>query len=432
MGRNGKHQFRAMLGALAIDNFGSGLFLPVTLIYLTRVAEIELPLAGALLAAGTVAGILMPPLAARQVDRWNARTVAAASQVLQAAGMIALLLAGGVVPVLVGSVLVAAGTQIFYASLGTMTAEASSDEAKDRSFALVAMVRSAAFGLGGLAGGILVSLQDAVWLRIGVATNAVTFLAAAALLTILVHPHPRSTGSPNSVSAATGRILKDRSYLVLLATTFFVMLGIDLFMVVMPVYVANVLLAPGWVIGVNIAVVTLLGSTTATWAVRMTDRWRRTTVQSVAAVVLIIWSLGMAALTSVPSSLLVPFLVVLSIVFAVGSVLSGPRLSGILAALAPAERRGQYFAYFQYSFTAAQLVAPLMAGLLMVHAWLPWIVNAMALCCGLVLLWWLNSHLPPKALGGSAGTTEFETADTSVGGDPGPSKPVTATSFSAR
>lgn len=267
----------------------------------------------------------MPPVAARQVDRWNARTVAAASQVLQAAGMIALLLAGGVVPALVGSVLVAAGTQIFYASLGTMTAEASSDEAKDRSFALVAMVRSAAFGLGGLAGGILVSLQDAVWLRIGVATNAVTFLAAAAaaLLTVLVHPHRRSTASPYSVSAtATGRILKDRSYLVLLATTFFVMLGVDLFMVVMPVYVASVLLAPGWVIGVNIAVVTLLGSTTATWAVRVTDRWRRTTVQSAAAVVLIIWSLGMAALTSVPSSLLVPFLVILSIVFAVGSVVS--------------------------------------------------------------------------------------------------------------
>ena len=47
--------------ALGIDNFGSGLFLPLTVVYVTRVAGLALCTAGIVVSLGTLAGLAMPP-----------------------------------------------------------------------------------------------------------------------------------------------------------------------------------------------------------------------------------------------------------------------------------------------------------------------------------------------------------------------------------
>jgi hypothetical protein len=46
-----------LLVALGADNFGSGLFLPVVLLYVTRVVGVPLAVAGTAVTAGTVAGL---------------------------------------------------------------------------------------------------------------------------------------------------------------------------------------------------------------------------------------------------------------------------------------------------------------------------------------------------------------------------------------
>jgi hypothetical protein len=48
---------RALLTALAVDNFGSGLFLPLSLLYVTRVVRLPLATAGTVVALGTLAGL---------------------------------------------------------------------------------------------------------------------------------------------------------------------------------------------------------------------------------------------------------------------------------------------------------------------------------------------------------------------------------------
>jgi hypothetical protein len=60
---------RALLIALGIDNVGSGLFLPLTLVYATQVVGLPLAVAGVTVTAGTVVGLLVPPVADRFVDR---------------------------------------------------------------------------------------------------------------------------------------------------------------------------------------------------------------------------------------------------------------------------------------------------------------------------------------------------------------------------
>ena len=53
----------ALLAALGADSAGSGLFLPLALLYVTRDVGLPLATAGTVVAAGTVAGLAVPPLA---------------------------------------------------------------------------------------------------------------------------------------------------------------------------------------------------------------------------------------------------------------------------------------------------------------------------------------------------------------------------------
>src|SRR5947199_5559600 len=76
----------ALLCALGIDNFGSGLFLPLALVYVTQVVGMPLAVAGSSVTLGTVAGLLVPPLAGRLVDRVGPREVVIAAEVLQFLG----------------------------------------------------------------------------------------------------------------------------------------------------------------------------------------------------------------------------------------------------------------------------------------------------------------------------------------------------------
>jgi hypothetical protein len=51
----------ALLTALGADNAGSGLFLPVALLYVTRDVGLPLAVAGTVVALGTVADLAVPP-----------------------------------------------------------------------------------------------------------------------------------------------------------------------------------------------------------------------------------------------------------------------------------------------------------------------------------------------------------------------------------
>ena len=95
----------ALLTALGVDNFGSGLFLPVALVYVTKVVGLSLATAGTVVALGTVAGLAVPPVAGRLVDRAGSRRVVIGAELLQALGLLAYLAARGT-----AAVAVAAGT----------------------------------------------------------------------------------------------------------------------------------------------------------------------------------------------------------------------------------------------------------------------------------------------------------------------------------
>jgi MFS family permease len=368
--------FRAMLIGLGLDNFGSGLFLPLTLVYLERVAGIPLGTAGTVLAAGTLAGTFAPAAVARYVDRWGPRRVVVLSQLLQAVGMLAYLVARDIPLAVAAAVLTAAGVQVFYSALGAMTSEASQDEDRDRAFATVNMVRTAAFGAGGLAGGILLGVPHDAGLVACVALNAATFLVSSAILAFAGPSTSPAAVIQDARPVSMWAPLRNRAFLLLCAVAFLLFLSADLFLVLMPAYADGALGTPGWVVGASIAVNTGLGAIGATWAVARTHSFGRTTNLVIAAVLLAGWGIGMALLGALPPEFRPAALIAVTVLLSGGGLIGGPRAFAALAEIAVPEQKGAYFSLFQYSFTAAALIAPLFAGLMPVTPWAPWAVNA--------------------------------------------------------
>lgn len=376
----------ALLIALGVDNFGSGLFLPLTLVYATREVGLPLAVAGVTVTAGTVVGLLVPPVAGRYVDRVGPRPVVIASQVVQALGALAFLVADGVVTVAIAVCLLAAGQQMFYSSLFALIADVVGDRPKDHPFAVVGMVRSACFGLGALAAGALLALGE---LRVAAAINAVSFVACAVLLASRVRaPHTATTRTPGRIS---------RRFLGIIVVTGLVALGLDFFLVGLPVYVLD-LGSPVWLPGVILALHTAVTSTCGTLAVRVTRNLPRTSTLAHAGVLLAVWCALCLVAGALPAGWRPAWLLATSLVLAAGGVLFGARVNALAVAMAPAESRGRHLAAFQYAFTVPVVLAPAVVALFAAGVWVPWLVVAACALAGAGAFRWLGARLPADAL----------------------------------
>lgn len=389
--------FRTLLVALGVDNFGSGMFLPLIMVYITRVAGVPLGTAGVVVAAASVLGLAVPAAASRMVDRTGPRVLVVVSQLVQAAGMLAYLVAGGVLPTALGALLSVAGLQLFYSCLSMLVVDVVGEGPKDHPFALVTRVRGASFGLGALTGGVLASLGDAGWMRAGVTFNVVTFLVAAVVLLLRVHPvAPASHTRP--VEPAPASALRSRPFLGLMAVAFLTTLPTDFLLGGNAVYLTDYLGVDAWLIGFGVALLTAFSATLGTTAVRLTNRFARTTTEASGVVVLLLWAVVSGLAIYVPGSLRTPLVLVLAVIVAVANVIPMARLAAMAEATAPEPQKGRFLAMFQYPFSVAQVVGPLLASLLAVAAWLPWVVMSVGLVVALAVLGWLRTTLPREAV----------------------------------
>lgn len=376
-----------LLVALGVDNLGSGLFLPLTIVYATRVVGLPLGVAGVTVTVGTLVGLLVPPVAGRFVDRVGPRPVVIASQILQAAGALAFAVAHGVGGVAVAVCLLAAGQQLFYSSLFALISDVVGDRSKDHPFAVVSMVRSACFGLGGLLAAWLLTVDA---LRVAVFVNAASFVVCAAMLAAFVRaPHVREGAHVG------GRV--SWQFLRVVFLTGLVAVGFDFFLVGIPVYVLD-LGAPTWLPGVILAIHTAISSTCGTLAVRFTNGIARTTTIAIGAGVIVVWCALCLAAAGLPAAWRVPWLLFAALVLALAGVIFGARANALAVALAPEATRGRHLAAFQYAFTVPTVLAPAIVALFDVGVWAPWVVVALCAASAVGGFRVLGGRLPAEAV----------------------------------
>ncbi len=387
----------ALLIALGVDNFGSALFLPIALLYVTRVVGLPLVAAGTVVAVGAIAGLLAPPVAGRLVDRAGSLKVVVGAELLQAVGAAAYLAARSVVVVALAAVLLAAGQQLFYSSLSALICDLYGEGPKDRPFAVAAMVRSVCFSVGGLSVGALLSVAGTAGCRIAVAADALSFGACAVLLAVLVRV-PRAAHRVSPAAAGdTGGPWSDRRFLAVIVATGLGALSVDFFLSGMSVYMLGELHTRPWLPGAALALSAGLTGVGATAALRATRRMRRTTAMALGAGLYVIWCGSCAAALAIPAGWRPADLLAATVLMAVAGLLF-QRAGALAEAVAPVAARARYLAAFQYAFTVPGVIAPAVVALYSVAAWLPWLLVGASAGLAAAALRWIAGRLPAIAL----------------------------------
>ncbi|WP_311707526.1 MFS transporter [Streptomyces litchfieldiae] len=376
--------------ALAIDAIGTGLYLPLSMVYFLTVTDLSETRVGLLLTAAMACSLLLPLLVGRIVDRVGPRPVVIAGQLIQATGFFLYLGVNGPVSLFLAALAEAVGLRVYWSSVFTLIAEQADGEAKDQWFARAGMIRAAGTGAGTVLAGVLLGLASEQAYRGMVLANAVSFVAAALIVGLFVRGAPRPAGGPGGQSPdAVRQLLRNRPYLGLIGVNVLFNICTVFLAVAIPVYVIRGLHAPGWAVGVFFTITTAV---VATCTAEVTRRARRRTSRGGAMAwggrLWAAWCAAAALAVLLPRGpLLVGYLALVMLLWATAEMMHGPASNALSADAAPEGMRGTYLAAFQYSFATADMVTPALFGVLYgVHRVLPWVaVGCLALLASVAI-----------------------------------------------
>ncbi|MFK4083579.1 MFS transporter [Kribbella sp. NPDC020789] len=363
-----------LLAGLAIDSFGGGCAGPLMLLYFVRVAGIPLGTAGVLLTVATLFSIAVPGAVGLVIDRIGPRNLVVGAQFAQGLAFTGFFFGRSMWLLFLCALVSTTGQRVFWSSIFSLLADVADEGDRDRWFGLGGMMQAGGYALGGLVAGALLAIGGTTPFLLAMAVNAASFyLAGVLLLSLHASHHQRAAQDPGPPPL----LRKDKPFLVLIAANTLFALCIMLLGVGLPVYVAEALPVPKWLVGVLLAAASVVLATGQTLVVRHTEKRRRTSVMVVAGVAWAVWAVMMAALTQVPNAVVVVMLVLATAAFAFGDLLHAATNNAFAASVAPLAGRGKYLSYWQYSFAVASVLAPaFFAQLFEVRHELPWLATA--------------------------------------------------------
>ncbi|MFC4068298.1 MFS transporter [Actinoplanes subglobosus] len=391
----GRRRLVPLALALAVDMFGSGLFLPVSLLYFTEVAGLSLGTVGVLLSAAAVASLPVPLLVGHVAHRFRAVDRVILAQVLQAAAFGAYGWAHSAAGVLAVAMLASIGQRLFWSSFFPVVAGLGEPGEQrghtDRRYAVTGMIQMASMGAGTLLGGLVVAYgwyQPVVWF------NAVTFLVSGVLLLFAPRDAPVTA---ESVAGGYRAMMRDRPYLLLIAVNTVFALCSVFIGVALPVYLVEALPAPDWLVGPLLAANTVLLASGQALAVRLVRPLSRPRGLALAGVLWVVWALVYAAAVQVPGTVLIPYLLVGLILFAAADLIHAPLSNALSAAAAPPAQRDRYLAVYQYCFAFASVLAPVFFTALYTRGpAVPWLTLAALTTVATVVVHVLNGPLTAR------------------------------------
>jgi MFS family permease len=366
----------SLVTSLVLVSLGSGLFLPLSLVFFTELTAIPLGLLGAIVGAAALLTLPVPLLAGRLADRFGAQRFVPVAQLLQATAYVGFLFARDPLAVFLVSALMAVGGRLFWSTIFAALAdhsEGAGETLRVRWFAIANIARTAGIAAGGLITGIALSIP-------GTATYLMLAVVAAlclALSSVLMLPvrRPGLPGRPTSKGDQYGTAFRDRRFVAILTVNCVFAISTLLLGLTLPTVVKNVLSGPGWLTSALLVSNAVLVAAFGVLGARAASTHSPFRILTVAA---LIWATGCALLAlaaAIPLPIAAVPLMLAAIGFSVAEILHSPTSVSLVSDLAPSERRGQYLAVFQYSFIVAEIAGPvLFTSLFVVSGSLPFIV----------------------------------------------------------
>ncbi|WP_200926192.1 MFS transporter [Sphaerimonospora mesophila] len=413
---------RYMLG-MVVDSAGSGMYLPLSLLYFHHVTGLPVTQVGAIMSAAALLALVGNPVAGVLIDRWGPRTIVVGGYLVRAAGFAAYPLVDGPVVMFAAVALVAFGDVSFPPSIQSFVAEIVQGAERDKLLAAQRSLRNAGLGAGGLlAGSVLALDSDTGYYAIVLGTGAAYVVAAVFLRTI-----PTVAAAARRPAAATSRrggyrlVARNRPFLVLGLLNVPIAFGYMVLSVSLPVYVTGELGAPDSLVGVLYAVNTVGIAVLQIPVTRMLVRYRRTRTTALGALVFSLAFLAFAALGAVSTgTVLLTGVFAATALFTLGELLHGATASALVASAAPEDTRGRHLAAYQLSWALPTALAPaVLTALLTLSATGMWLVLAAGVVGSAITMVRLEPRLPAQAVRPSPppGSPESEsrTADAATG-----------------
>ncbi|MFD9499872.1 MFS transporter [Streptomyces sp. NPDC060035] len=390
--RPSKARHGRFVAAIVIDSIGTGVFIPVSMLYFLATTPLTLVQVGAALTTAGLLALPAGPLVGGLVDRYGAKSVLQAANLAQALGFAGYLLVDQTWQIAICAWLNSAGRAVSFSCYGVTVTALAAPGQRERWFGLLGSVRNLGYALGGLLCAVAVSFgTHGVYASI-VVVNALSYVTAFVLLRAAPNIRPEAG---QDGAGGWGRVLRDRRYLSLVAHQLCFAISLFALNIAIPVYAVDVLGLPGWTAGAVFVLNTLMvGFGQGIVIGWLSGRIRSRVLVAGHACFAAGYLLFLAA-DRVALALAVGVVLLGAGSYTLGEILGGPITSTVAAESAPEALRGRYLALNQLAVTVAGAVAPAgLSGLLSLGAAAIWLTLAGVSVLGATLATTIGKVVP--------------------------------------
>jgi MFS family permease len=371
---------RRFVSALAIDAVGSGIWMPLSMLYFLHQTSLTLVQLGLAMTIANTAVMPVVPLIGSLVDRVGPRRVMQLGNAGAAGAFVLYPFAHSLVVVTLLVFTASLTRSAFWGALGPMVTQITQRGERELWFGFLQAMRNAGYGVGGVLAAVALTVGTGTAYQSVVLANAASYVVAFVLM-LGVAGGGRPTGEAAREGARGGPWVAfgDRAYRVLIAVIFCYALAETTLNVAMPVYFIDTLSLPGWVPGAVFVINTVMIGVGQGLVVRRMTGIRRGRVLHTAIAFTAV-SFGMLAAAdalSIASGVVV--VLVGAVVYTLGELTTGPVVVALSAEAAPSAQRGRYMAATQLAWSLSGAVGPLL------YSWLL-DIGAQTLWAGAVLL----------------------------------------------
>ena len=400
---------RRFVSALAIDALGSGIWMPLSMLYFLHQTSLTLVQLGlAMTIANTVAFVVVP-FVGSLVDRVGPKAV---MQVANAAAAVAFVLYPFAHSLAVVTLLVffaSATRTAFWSALGPMITQITRPGERELWFGFLQAMRNAGYGIGGALSAVALTVGTGAAFQSVVLSNAASYVVAFVLmLGVAAGGRPPPADDAEVETARWWTPFADRGYRTLMLVLFCYAMVMQTLNISMPVYFVRSLQLPGWVPGTVFVINTVLIGVGQGLVVRaMTGVTRRRVLHAAVAATAASFVMFLVA-DGLPVAAGVVVVLAAAFVYTLSEMTAGPVVSALSAELPPPRLRGRYMATSQLAWGASGAIAPLLYSALLdrgpAAAW----GGPMAICVVWLVLVEVLARLEPRVQSPVTNTAEPE------------------------
>jgi hypothetical protein len=350
---------RRLLAASFANALGTGLFLPLSVIYLTRIVGLSPTRVGLGLTIAGLLAIAASPVSGALLGRFDARRIVLGCFAASAAGFLAYIAVDSFASFLGVAIVVQFASRTERPATAVLVLGVTPGPRQVDALAWQSSLRNLGYGLGGLLAALALLAHGKTPFVVLLAANAVSYVVAGLL--VLQLPAVRPPERPEGDTTAYREVIRDRAYVGLTLLNVIMALHDSLLLVAMPLWIATRTKAPlpltGLLFALNTVLVVLFQVRTAR---DLAARARGGIVRSYrTAAVSFVLACGAFALAAEAPM----FVAIVLLVVALGALTSAELVTSagewfLSVELAPARLRERYISFFKTSMSVQQAVGP--------------------------------------------------------------------------